>query len=207
MLFRSTTTVPWLYEGSKYVTYGGKGYTAIGIGSVFYLSGHLFKNNKHLTTGALCYEAYVQAGLIANIGKVIFSRKRPIGGNGINTYPDGQSKWHFFPGYLNVFQGDSHRNYSSFPSGHSTTAWAIATIIAKQYNKTKWIPTICYSSAFLVSISRVLLNNHWSSDIVVGAAIGYGVGHFLYKKRNNTHWTLFPSSFKKNISLTAVYNL
>jgi len=64
--------------------------------------------------------------------------------------------------------------FASFPSGHASSAFAVATVIADQSNKT-YIDVLAYSLATLVAISRVHIDKHWASDILVGSAIGYFV--------------------------------
>ena len=60
----------------------------------------------------------------------------------------------------------------SFPSGHATLSFALAAALCLRWPKGKflWLGT-----ATLVAISRVVLGVHWVSDVVVGAAIGWGV--------------------------------
>lgn len=61
----------------------------------------------------------------------------------------------------------------SFPSGHTTVAFAIATVVASEYRHTKVVPVLAYTSAALTGWSRVNDNAHWSSDVLFGAAVGY----------------------------------
>jgi len=69
----------------------------------------------------------------------------------------------------------SKNDYTSFPSGHSNTAFSVATGFAMQYKHIKWVPWVAYSIAALTSLSRVYQNRHWASDILVGSAIGHYV--------------------------------
>jgi membrane-associated phospholipid phosphatase len=50
----------------------------------------------------------------------------------------------------------------------------VATVIADQSKKV-YIDILAYSLATLVAISRVHIDKHWASDILVGSAIGYFV--------------------------------
>jgi len=76
---------------------------------------------------------------------------------------------------------------SSFISGHSITAWTLATVLAKNFpnQDADWlglddpqpvVPVICYTCATLVSIQRVYDKRHWSSDVYYGALAGYFSG-------------------------------
>lgn len=60
----------------------------------------------------------------------------------------------------------------SFPSGHTVTAFMMATILAQQHRKYR---ALFHSIACLVGFSRVYLGFHYPSDVVVGALLGYGV--------------------------------
>jgi membrane-associated phospholipid phosphatase len=75
-------------------------------------------------------------------------------------------------------------SYSSFPSGHTTVAFAAATVFAKEYNNTPIIGVIAYSAATLVGLSRITENAHWASDVFVGATVGYLAGREVV---NNYH--------------------
>jgi membrane-associated phospholipid phosphatase len=71
--------------------------------------------------------------------------------------------------------------YDAFPSGHATLSFAMATVIALEYKETLWVPVLCYSLATLVSLSRIQNEKHWPSDVLIGAALGYGVGKIIHR--------------------------
>lgn len=64
---------------------------------------------------------------------------------------------------------------SSFPSGHTTQAFALAAVIAEHYDSL-WIDSLAYGLAGLVGCARVVHGAHFASDVVAGAAIGVAVG-------------------------------
>ena len=71
------------------------------------------------------------------------------------------------------------RGNGSFPSGHSMEAFAVATIIARRYGRDhRWVPYAAYGLASLVAFSRLPLNVHFLSDVVMGGAIGYSISRF-----------------------------
>ncbi|GAC1412099.1 MAG: undecaprenyl-diphosphatase [Candidatus Doudnabacteria bacterium] len=66
----------------------------------------------------------------------------------------------------------------SFPSGHATAMFAIASLI---YFYNRKLGTALYIMAVLTGISRVVVGVHYPSDIVAGALIGIGTGYLVYK--------------------------
>ena len=64
---------------------------------------------------------------------------------------------------------------SSFPSGHATEAFAVASVIATRYDS-GWVKGVAYGSAALVGFARVHHQAHFLSDITAGALIGTAVG-------------------------------
>jgi len=74
--------------------------------------------------------------------------------------------------------------HSSFPSGHTTGAFAAATVFATEYRQKPLIPILSYSAATLIGLSRLTDNKHWATDVFVGAALGYLSGKQVV---NNYH--------------------
>jgi membrane-associated phospholipid phosphatase len=72
---------------------------------------------------------------------------------------------------------------SSFPSSHSVLAWSSAAVIAGEY-PSHWVQFGVYSMAAGVSVTRVLGQEHFPSDVLVGSAAGWLVGHYVYRKHH-----------------------
>ena len=86
-------------------------------------------------------------------------------------------------------------DHNSFPSGHTSTAFAIATVFANQYEKTPYIKPISYGLAALTGLSRINDQKHWASDVFIGAALGYFTSKTLLRLHNNKkgqHFTIYP---------------
>ena len=64
---------------------------------------------------------------------------------------------------------------SSFPSGHTTFAFAAASAIQAETGA-RWVPWVVYPAAAAVGWSRVRENEHWLSDVTAGAALGLWAG-------------------------------
>jgi undecaprenyl-diphosphatase len=65
----------------------------------------------------------------------------------------------------------------SFPSGHSITAFAVATSIGLFYPD---VLAVLLTAAFLIAVSRIILGMHFLSDVVAGCAIGLLLGLVSY---------------------------
>ena len=112
-----------------------------------------YGNASHRETGRLLSSAYIGAGVITYGMKKLVGRKRPL---------------------------DRTLGNPSMPSGHASITFSVATILGYQYPRWR-IPL--YIGAGLVSFSRIYLGRHYTSDVVVGAAIGTAVGALVWHKR------------------------
>lgn len=164
---------------SKYVTnFGGiyEGYTLAALGAY----GFIFKNEKMKTTTLLATQAYITAGALESVLKFVSGRTRP------SYYPPGVEAKPRFLGPFSKTGKDANGKtvYSSFPSGHTTVAFAAATVFASEYKNKPLIPIIAYSAATLIGVSRITENKHWTTDVFVGAAVGFLAGKNVV---NNYH--------------------
>ena len=106
---------------------------------------------------ALLY-AFLLSGFAVQIIKNLVNSPRP--------------KLFFEPGqYMFFMDGVSLSNNSSFPSGHTATAFAIATVLILFIKNRQWqLPVLL--SAVMVGYSRIYLAQHFLIDVLVGALIG-----------------------------------
>ena len=140
----------------------GSGVYSLPAMALLYGVGAIRKDDKEKYTALKGIEAYALGFVAAQVLKQLTHRDRPYMDN-----PPDPFQWY----------GPFHApSYSSFPSGHSTVAFAIATVVATSYSKTIWIPIVCYTFAGLTALSRVYQNDHWFSDIFVGSALGFAIG-------------------------------
>ncbi|ARM30538.1 phosphatase PAP2 family protein [Prosthecochloris sp. HL-130-GSB] len=140
--------------------------------SQWYLAGGLLlwlryrKSDPTLSSGGLLlFSSVALSGIAANIAKSILGRARP------RLYD-----------HHDIFGFDFfHIDYAwlSFPSGHSATAFSAASALALMFPRYR---VICYCAAALVASSRVILAQHWVSDIVAGSFLGLMTTLLLYHK-------------------------
>jgi len=65
--------------------------------------------------------------------------------------------------------GEHRRSNAAFPSSHAANAFALALVFARRWRR---LAPAFFAFAALVALSRVWLDRHWTSDVLVGAAIG-----------------------------------
>ncbi len=127
----------------------------------------LFKGDAHAReTGILSGEALADSVVLDQVTKIIFRRERPLYNNAAGDFFSSN------PG-----------NNNSFPSSHSMLAWTIAGVTAGEY-PSKWVQLSVYSLATSVSLMRVLGQEHFPTDVLVGGAAGWLIGHYVFKKHS-----------------------
>jgi membrane-associated phospholipid phosphatase len=165
---------------SKYVTnFGGpyEVYTLAGLGAF----GFIFKNEKMKTTTLLASQSYITGALVESVIKFATGRQRPYITD--STIVQASPTFHG-PFYKTQRDANGKKLNSSFPSGHTTVAFAAATVYAMEYRNKPLVSILAYSAASLIGMSRITENKHWATDVVVGAAIGYLTGRLVV---NNYH--------------------
>jgi membrane-associated phospholipid phosphatase len=127
----------------------------------------IFKGNARAReTGLLSGEALADSAVLDQVTKIIFRRERPLYNNASGDFFSSQ------PG-----------SNKSFPSSHSMLAWTVASVIAGEY-PSKWVQLGTYSLASSVSLMRVLGQEHFPTDVLVGGAAGWLIGHYVFEKRH-----------------------
>lgn len=81
------------------------------------------------------------------------------------------------PHDFDLGRGFKSGDWQSFPSGHSTTAFAAAAAVTDEtsiwWPRSTWVVgPVMYGGASLVGLSRMYHNKHWASDVALGAMIG-----------------------------------
>ena len=143
---------------SEYATY-----SLIGVAGGSYLWGHFVHGGHLRETGFLAGEAALNSAAVAYLFKTMTQRPRPLEGNGEGTF----------------FQGGA-----SFPSEHSAVAWAVASVVAHEYPGTL-TKIAAYGLASTVTLTRVTGKQHFSSDVVVGAALGWYFARQIYRAHHD----------------------
>jgi len=149
---------------------------------------YLFTNN--ISSRKIAYEigqASIYTGALVLTMKSIIGRARPHDNLGRATY-------HSF-----TLMGD---DFHSLPGGHTATAFVISTVISRNVEPT-WLKVLVYVPAVLTAYSRIYQDMHWTSDCVLGGAIGYFIADWVVDLHENNESRIHVSSiFPLSISVT-----
>jgi membrane-associated phospholipid phosphatase len=133
----------------------GNEWVVLGGSAGLYVMGQFIKKEKASCAGLQNIKAVLISSAFIFGVKHLTHRSRPFMNEGSNNWNVLSNQW----------------NYTSFPSGHSTFAFATATTFSSM-SKKKMVPIIAYSIASGVALSRIHDQKHWASDVLAGAAIG-----------------------------------
>jgi membrane-associated phospholipid phosphatase len=128
--------------------------------------GHFRESPRAREAGILSGEAMIDSVAVEQGMKLMFWRERP-------DVDSARGKF---------FQSGAGID-SSFPSSHSVVAWSAAAVLAGEY-PSRLSQFLIYSAATGVSLTRVMGQEHFPSDVVVGSAAGWLVGHYVFRKHH-----------------------
>jgi membrane-associated phospholipid phosphatase len=121
------------------------------------------------TSSAHVLGGLLAAGIANGSLKTALGRERPVGGDPVSFRP---------------FNLDNR--WQSFPSGHATVAFSIATGISEEAGR-PWVSVLAHTTAGLVGWSRVYEDKHWASDVVGGALVGIGATRLTLRVLHRYH--------------------
>lgn len=152
---------PWtpLVEAMQLLTWLGYGAVDIGVPLALALVGWWRGNADLRMRGLWGAGTVAAAGVLDEIVKNVTCRARP-------TAPGAGTFFAGFPCFPAPYA------YASFPSGHATTAFAAAVVLAMWYPRGAGV---FVGLAVLAGLSRVMLGAHFPSDVLAGALLGSGV--------------------------------
>lgn len=130
---------------------------SLGVLGGFYIAGAVMDDDKATSVAQDGLAASIIAsGIVTPALKFAAGRSRP-------NQNQGYTNFHPFSGS------------ASFPSGHTTQAFAVASVVSAHYDET-WVKCTSYTVASLVGLARTYHDAHFASDVVAGALIGTLVG-------------------------------
>jgi len=139
-----------------------------GIPLLMFAGSYLTYSPHARETALLSGEAVADSLVVSEAFQYAFSRERPLTDNSRGLF----------------FQNSGY----SFPSNHAVAAWSLASVLAEEYPGT-WSRLAAYTAATTVSVARVVGEQHFPSDVLVGSAFGYLIGHYVYRNRHDDRRT------------------
>jgi membrane-associated phospholipid phosphatase len=143
-----------------------------------------FGDARMQNMGIISLESVVGAATVSVAAKRVFARARP------NEE-------------LGAWSRTSDRSNASFPSNHSTVAFAAITPFAQEYDA-PWL----YGVAAAASLGRSASRQHWTSDVVAGGLLGYAMGSWIWKAQrgnNRSSLAIMPGSKEVKVSWSGAY--
>lgn len=178
---------PWLIDIFRAYTDLGKGIYNIGAAAISVIGLAFAVRHPRLspvkstlalwgTRAFFALTALLTTGILVLLIKHIFGRARPI-------------MWQWLESYgFRFFMNDA--SYWSFPSGHATTAFTVTFVLMAMFPRKSFLWLIF---GVLLGLSRIMVNAHYLSDVIAGAALAWvgvhlvrkATTHSLYKKVKN----------------------
>lgn len=169
----------------------GRGVYTLPLLGLFYAIGAGADSERAENIALTGIKAMIISQVYVQVAKNLFHRQRPYQNKPVNARLwDGPFVW--------------KKKHTSFPSGHSVSAWSVATVFALAYNEKKGVGMISYGLASLTALSRINDNKHWASDVFVGSAVGYFIGRQIYRQ-NKSKLQFIPYAPGASSGITMIY--
>jgi membrane-associated phospholipid phosphatase len=131
------------------------------------VAGYARHDNYQVSTGLMGALAYGDSLIPNLVIKAITRRERPADVPAPEPFTGT-----FFNGGKSPLKG------SSFPSGHATAVFSVATVVAYRYRNHWWVPVAAYALATTIAASRITTMAHFPSDVFLGSAMGYAIARY-----------------------------
>lgn len=191
---------PWIGDVGPVITHMGYLGAWATAGAVFGL-GLVLKDERARDTGYLAASAMAHTFLAGVVVKSLAGRQRPF-------YADGIDHWAGPAAFFKHFDPDAKGRYDSFYSGHSATAFALATVISLQYRHEVWVPILAYTVATAVGFSRMTMDRHWASDVFCGAVLGQAIARLVVRHHDRPRrFVPMLACSRGGIALSVFYDL
>ncbi|MBK7849698.1 MAG: phosphatase PAP2 family protein [Bacteroidetes bacterium] len=141
----------------------GEWYSIGGVAGVFGAVGLISGDTAAKKISIELLQAGLYSELVTTVLKIAIGRKRPVVTENAFSYK---------PFTLVEY------NYHSMPSGHTTSAFALSTVMSRHARSTT-LKIIAYVPAGFTMFSRIYQHQHWLSDEILAAAIGYFTGNWV----------------------------
>jgi len=171
---------------------GSYGHLVFGLG--LYSYGEVTHNKKLIYTAEKLYEALLINGVLTFVLKNAIGRLGPAIGGPADFEP-----------LPYVYDWLSQRTV--WPSGHTSSMFAGATVLSRIYDDKVWVKYVSYTLALFVAASQIDRNVHWFSDCIGGAFLGYLVGKSVVRKDEQiakTNFLVLPLQDKDYVGVKTI---
>lgn len=151
------------------------------------VGGAIADDDYVLQTSAIMAESIAFTVGLTEAIKIVAGRARPNAGQGPHSF--------------DVFASPMRGNRMSFPSGHSSGAFAMAGAAAGRHPHW-YVEVPSYLFAVSAALQRVDTRAHWTSDVIAGGFLGYAVAEFLVDRHTCPEDTGDEGSSGATVSLT-----
>lgn len=179
------------YDAASLANEGGRVLWAQALTGALYLPGLLFDIEDLRVTGRMLGQSLIYSGAVTMTFRVILGRDRPYAGKGPSSL-----------GWMEFGNAEQ-----SFPSGHTTVAFAMASVLSRRI-KQPVVTVLLYAAATATGLARMYHDQHWASDVLIGAVIGHSAGMYVAsceeKRSEGAHeamsgWLVLPSPGGLNV--------
>ena len=180
------------YDKSFPVEFGklwGETYSTAIVAGAFGVHGILTDDKTTKKVGFEIIQAALYSGGITSVLKFAFGRARPYMNKGSAEYQP-----------FTLLDDGFH----SFPSGHTTLAFALSTVLSRNAQSTT-LKVLAYLPAALTMFSRVYQDYHWTSDCLFSAVVGFVVATWVVdlhdQKESPVHLSsIYPLTIQINLN-------
>ncbi len=158
--------------------YWGEPVTSVVSSAALLIHGYATNDETTKKIGFEIGQSFLYTIAVTEVLKITIGRARPYTGNNpftFDMFSFRESNW-------------------SMPSGHTSIAFSLSTVLAANTNST-FLKILAFTPAFITAVSRVYQNHHWTSDVFLGAFVGYFIGKFvtdLHQENEKNPTTLPP---------------
>ncbi len=126
-------------------------------------------NSRRVAGSAIFLASTTGASLFSELIRCVTGRLRPDGELSAGVRNAGESIFHFMGGF-------AHHRDLSFPSGHATLAFATAATLCYFSPRGRWVFVVLAAGC---ALTRVVMQAHFYSDVIMGSAIGWTMGWLI----------------------------
>jgi membrane-associated phospholipid phosphatase len=184
IIYRQPTIISWVNQRYsvmadwffQYATFLGDGRFCVSIGLLFL--GWSYRKS------ILILSTFVVSGLLSQLLKNSFDEPRPA------------AYFHETIAYFHTIQGVEFLQSHSFPSGHTTSAFALFALLAI-WTKNQYLKPLWLVPAVAVAYSRMYLFQHFLIDVFFGSILGT-ITAFVFNCFLENYWVKKPKKWHLN---------